>query len=131
MLVLVALTLIGVILCSTIGFSSLKTKMMEIPMVKTLSKSFLSDWIKAMFVLAGTPIFLFYLSLSAVNQFVRVHLTGNWITEEVDAAGRKRWFTRIACTQLDSVWKWRWTSVLNKTIDVGLFYICIQVGVGK
>merc|ERR1711871_792833 len=84
-----------------------------------------------MFVLAGTPIFLFYLSLSAVNQFVRVHLTGNWITEEVDAAGRKRWFTRIACTQLDSVWKWRWTSVLNKTIDVGLFYICIQVGVGK
>lgn len=60
-----------------------------------------------------------------------MYLTGSCITKEMTPEVKKRWFTQITCTQLDGVWKWRWTSVFVKTIYVGIFFVVIQVGVGK
>lgn len=71
-LIVVAIVLIGVVLCSTIGFSSLKSKVMDIPVVKSIAGSFLSDWVKALFVLCGGPIFFFYLGLS-VKSHTKTH----------------------------------------------------------
>ena len=63
-----AMMVLVCMLGSVLGWSNLKQQMAEVPLLRKLSASFLSDWVKAMGLLSCWPFFALFLLLSSVNQ---------------------------------------------------------------
>merc|ERR1711871_1239920 len=111
----------------------------EVPLIRKLSDSFLSDWVKAMGVLSCWPLFLIFLAISAINQTVRrCNPIIRLYVEEVDdkisrvqLASESFWFTKATRAILDTFRSWHWTGVLVKAHWVGVIFVTFYVGVGK
>jgi len=125
----VGLILTCIILVSSLGLKSLKEKLRNGGKVATNWTS--NGWFRAIIVLTSAPLFLLYCMLSFVNQLVRVNILQNCIAKDMSPEEKKMWFTARCTNQIESFKKWPWTSVAIKAIYVGIFFMFIQVGMGK
>lgn len=208
----VGLFLIGCVIVATVGFRNISHGALSIPLIRRISRSVFSDWIKAIFVMfllpllyaarpasatsfpcilrdrtpsvglwrpplwddmhprfsarstsrilpvypqfartlpfrpmlthsatpctptpspmapVGPPRSPFYAALSAVNQLARKCMP---CTKALPETERHLRVTVLCHNQMEAMRSWRWTSILVKTVYVGLFYALISVGVGK
>jgi hypothetical protein len=127
---LVAVTILVVCgaMISTIGWQRLTNYWSTVPLARQLTASLLTDWFKALFVLFLMPVVPVYLFLSFLNQMVR--RVASFGYEMSDAKERKLWLTLAVAIQFKMLKRWRWTSVLQKAMWIGLFYVIVQVGIG-
>jgi hypothetical protein len=89
-----------------------------------------ADWIRGATVLLGGPIALGYYVLSFCIQMVR--LTGfNKLVNPMPVEHRNYWVTKTAYGQYRSVCGWRWTSVLQKSLWIGVVIQCFSVLITK
>jgi hypothetical protein len=133
---LVMLVVLAGVIGGTVGWKSMQESILQIPVVKTITATFTSDWLKALLVLAFLPFFCMYLCLSVCNQIVRVRLgyfsCSKSLTKPVLTKEEKnRWVTQIAHNQLTVIGSWRWASVLEKVMWCGILLVAFVVGVGK
>ena len=82
-----------------------------------------SDLIKAFVVWGMAPIFLLVLCLSAVNQWIRVHVRRQLMVDKE----RKMVVTKRAHDRLTRVRTWNWTVVLRNVVLIGAAYLILQV----
>jgi hypothetical protein len=117
----VGLAMVGLLAISAIGWSSLKTDLMKVPMLKSLAAAGSSDWLKALAMFFVIPYMLF-LTLSAVNQCFRIYLTP--CAKKVGAKERKRCLTTIAAKQMKMIRKWPFTDIFKK-VRVRSYFFCL------
>ena len=115
---------------ATVGWSELQSEMLKIPLVQTMFRSVLSDWTKALFLIAVTPLLPLYVLLSAINSLAR-RSTGTLGYRITDEEERRLWLTLRTSRQLAAMRNWRWTQVLMKVMYIGLLYVLLNVGVTK
>jgi hypothetical protein len=127
---LVAVTILVVCgaMISTIGWQRLTSYWSTVPLARQLTASLLTDWFKALFVLFLMPVVPAYFLLSFLNQMVRRAVSFGY--DMSDAKERKLWLTLAVAIQFKMLKRWRWTSVLQKAMWIGLFYVIVQVGIG-
>jgi hypothetical protein len=82
----ISIVILGMIVSQTLGTHTLSAAAMKVPLIAKFSKLASSDWIKACFLYLS-PLFIFYLALSWVNQRVRRMRVRRWFQsmEERDA----------------------------------------------
>jgi len=88
------------------------------------------DWIRGVAILLFVPIAVLYSALSFSIQMVR--LSGlNKMVAPIPDAHRATWVTKTAYGQYCSVKNWRWTSVLQKSMIIGVVIQCFSVLITK
>ena len=115
----VGLAMVGLMATAAIGWASIKTDLMSVPMLKSMVAAGQSDWLKAMAMYFVIPYMLF-LGLSAVNQFFRIYLTP--CAKKVGSKERKRCLTTIASKQLRMIKRWPFTDIFRKVRVPSLFF---------
>ena len=95
--------------------NSMMRKMMQFMM--------LSDWTKALAVWLVAPWFVLVLLLSALNQFMRVHVRRALMVDKERALR----LTKRVHERLQRTMSWNWTVVLRRVVLIGLVYLCAQV----
>ena len=122
MALLVAMTI------SSIGWASIKSDMMSVPLIASMSNAGSSNWLKAMAMFFIVP-YCGFLTLSAINQFFRVHLTP--CAKRVTKKERKQCLTAIAHKQFKSIMNWPFTDIMSKVSFLGTLYYIMMVGISK
>ena len=95
--------------------NSMMRKMMQFMM--------LSDWTKALAVWLVAPWFVLVLLLSALNQWIRVHVRRALMVDKERALR----LTKRVHERLQRTRSWNWTVVLRRVVLIGLVYLCAQV----
>jgi hypothetical protein len=125
----IAMIILGVTVSSTLGWDTVKDNLMQIPFIQAIASTFLSDWVKAIGLCVGVFPFLMYLFVSMINQFIRKHLS---IAKSLDSPEEgKYWFTSVATSQFSKIRNWNWTSIWVKCVYIDLFFLTVNVGIGK
>jgi hypothetical protein len=97
-------------------------------MQSTFSKY--GDWIRGSAVLLMLPVAAGYATLSFCIQMVRCSGI-NKLVDPIPDGDRVYWVTNTAYGQFQSVKKWRWTSVLEKSLWIGVVIQCFSVLITK
>ena len=106
------MVIVGGILISTVGWNQLMEKMNKMAVVKMLSKSLMSDWVWAMFVIVCGPFYAIFLLFAFLNQLLR--RTGLPCMKPLETDDEASYcFTAFATRQLRTMRRWSWTSLLN------------------
>lgn len=124
----VGLAMVGLMATAAIGWASIKTDLMSVPMLKSMVAAGQSDWLKAMAMYFVIP-YMIFLGLSTVNQFFRIYLTP--CAKKVGSKERKRWLTTIASNQLRMIKRWPFTDIFRKIAFIGILYYVMMVGISK
>jgi hypothetical protein len=114
----VGMAVVAFMAVSAIGWGSIKTDLMSVPLIKSMAGAGESDWLKAMAMFFVIP-YLFFLGLSAVNQFFRLYLTP--CAKKVGRKERKRCLTNVAHKQMNMIKKWPFTDIFKK-VRTGLVF---------
>eukprot|EP00050_Salpingoeca_kvevrii_P011627 m.16864 g.16864 ORF g.16864 m.16864 type:complete len:889 (-) comp3542_c0_seq1:1263-3929(-) len=117
------------ILVSTVGWKAIHAQLLSIPIIRKISAKVLSNWMKALFLIVLGPVIPIYLALSFLNQRFRVWFSCTKSFESAEESSL--WLTLRAHNQVEKMKSWRWVSVFRKIAFIGLFYVIINVGVGK
>lgn len=131
------LVAIVVLLGATVGWASLTKEARRIPLVRKMAASAASDWMRAIAVLWGAPLFCAYLGASWCNQRVRLWLRAHGMQiaakeNNDDGVDEKALsLTLIAHKQVRLVRSWDWTGVLTKVNVWGCMWYVFSVGVSK
>uniref|UniRef100_A0A7S2NPG3 Uncharacterized protein n=1 Tax=Haptolina brevifila TaxID=156173 RepID=A0A7S2NPG3_9EUKA len=89
-------------------------------MASLLSQLIDGNLIKAMFVFFGTPLFICYLCIAALNQTVRKTTSACGIAPILPDNDRPLVLTRLAHDQCSALSHWAWSSILLKVHILGL-----------
>jgi hypothetical protein len=88
------------------------------------------DWIRGFAILLCIPVAVFYAMLSFISQAVRKSGL-NKLVPPLPEEDRTLWLTRTCHNQFQEVKKWRWTSVLQKSLIIGLVIQTMTVLITK
>jgi len=130
------LVLMAVLVAKAVGWEMLSKRFLNIPLIKKVQQSFMSDWAKAAMFFGGWLPFGIWIALALVKQRVRVFL---WLKGgEAQVAPprapltvrRRDWLTQGAGQIWSVVSAWRWNSVLSKAIWIGVFFMVMNFGFG-
>jgi len=124
----VGMAVVALMAISAIGWGSIKTDLMNVPMIKSMAGAGESDWVKAMSMFLIIP-YLCFLGLSGVNQFFRIHLTP--CAKKIGKKERKHCLTKIAHKQLVMIKKWPFTNLFKKISFIGIAYYIMMIGISK
>jgi len=102
------------------------------PFLSSMSKYFkkYGDWVRGFAILLCIPIGLFYALLSFITQCVRKSGL-NILISPLAVEDEALWLTRTCHNQFEEVKKWRWTSVLQKSLIIGLLIQTMTVLITK
>lgn len=126
-----ALVVITGLIVSTIGWKDIKEKMHSVPFLHRVMESFLSDWIKAFVLLFCFPFIFFSLTLSALNQFIRVRFTSTPKKLDYSDKDTASWLTAAVAKKIQTMKSWSWSSILAKMNWIVVFIMIVNVGVGR
>ena len=102
------------------------------PFVKSMKEKFTlyGDWFRggAIFCI---PIGVIYGAIARLNQAVRLSGINKWIPPIIDPVERSFWVTRTCHQQWVEVKNWRWTSVLQKSLWIGVIIQTMTVIITK
>ena len=107
----VGMGVVALMAISAIGWGSIKTDLMNVPMIKSMAGAGESDWVKAMAMFLIIP-YSCFLMLSCANQFFRKYLTP--CAKKVGKKESKHCLTKIAHKQLVMIKKWPFTNLFKK-----------------
>jgi len=131
------LVLMAVLVANAVGWEMLQRRFLNIPLIKKIQQSFMSDWAKAGLVFGGTVPFCLWMASALVKQQVRKcfwlpgHLDA-WHDIESGMTIRRADLLTFGATQTTRlVSGWAWTSVLSKAVWLGVFFMIMNVGFGK
>ena len=115
------------ILGATMDRGALQEQIMEISIVKKVSASFLSLWLKGMLALAMcSPYILYYLALQLFNWLLR---TVFMCHKQADKEHRKGEAAAVGRTwSAMGIAGWPWAQVIDRGLLVGLLFVMVQVG---
>jgi hypothetical protein len=113
------------VLIGTVGWKRLTAQMMAVPLVRQLSSSLFTDWFKALFMIGLGPFLPFYFLTAVVNQMLRKCLPFGY-TIDNDREQKLR-LTAAASAQLRAIKRWRWSSILEKIMWIGVIYAILEV----
>ena len=88
------------------------------------------DWVRGFAILLCIPVLLFYALLSFISQSVRKSGL-NKLVPPLPEEDRTLWLTRTCHNQFQEVKKWKWTSVLQKSLIIGLVIQTMTVLITK
>jgi len=134
---LLGLILTAILVGNTVGWEMLQQRFLNIPLIKKIAESLLSDWAKAAMFFGGWLPFVVFLASSALKQQVRIYFwlprgATDWADERTGMQiNRAHLLTTSANGCLEYVRKWRWTSVFSKVMMIGIFFMVMNVGFGK
>jgi len=102
------------------------------PFLTNMKKYFqlYGDWVRGFAVLLCIPVAFFYACLSFLTQLVRKSGLNKFVPP-LPEEDRRIWLTRTCLNQFQEVWKWRWTSVLQKALIIGLIIQTMTVLITK
>eukprot|EP00052_Salpingoeca_macrocollata_P027177 m.256890 g.256890 ORF g.256890 m.256890 type:complete len:808 (-) comp22704_c1_seq6:126-2549(-) len=126
----VGLALLFAVVVGTVGWKNLRLAMDKVAILRRVTASALSSWMKALFLLLLAPAMPFYFVLSAVTQGIRKR--GFSFSKPLETEEEKRLLLTLrAHNQLEAMRAWKWTRVLVRVVWICLIYVLINVGVGK
>lgn len=124
----VGMGVVALMAISAIGWGSIKTDLMNVPMIKSMAGAGESDWVKAMAMFLIIP-YSCFLMLSCANQFFRKYLTP--CAKKVGKKESKHCLTKIAHKQLVMIKKWPFTNLFKKVGFIGIVYYVMMIGISK
>lgn len=124
----VGMGVVALMAISAIGWGSIKTDLMNVPMIKSMAGAGESDWVKAMAMFLIVP-YCCFLLLSCINQFFRKYLTP--CAKKVGKKESKHCLTKIAHKQLVMIKKWPFTNLFKKIGFIGIVYYVMMIGISK
>lgn len=127
-LAFLAMIISGLLIVATFGWADVMDGMGRTPLGSRMLAVLGSDWIRAFMLMLASPFFLGYLCLSVLTQTSRKYFR---CTKAIDDEERKYFFTANASRFLRRVLAWNWSSVLVKTLWVGVIFFTIVVGVTR
>jgi len=99
-------------------------------MKKIVETSTENDWGRALVLLCFAPALMFSILMSAWTQLMR-RLNPCCVNKHLSEDDRKHWVTIGVSKRLKVIGTWPWTSILKKTIILGLLFNSIQVVIAK
>jgi hypothetical protein len=135
--VFLAFIIVGGIVGGTLGWDKMKENMLQIPLLQSLAATFLSDWVKAIGVFTCWFPFCMYMGVSFINQFIRKYISAQCCCgiakklEPKPSNESQLLLTAVCSQQVRMIMMWNWTSVWTKVVYIGLFFLTVNVGIGK
>lgn len=125
-----SLIVTGMVLVASMGgFENTRAQLSKIPAVQSIMSSFLSDWMRALFVLTSTPIYLGYLLICVLNQRIRVATKS--FGKNLEAGEEKLLLTKASHDLVMSQLSWNWSSIIVKMSWLGTFFVVVNVGIAR
>jgi len=127
-LALLAGILTGVLAVAVFGWERIAAGLRETPLGQRFLQFVDSDWVRSFELLLLTIPFAVYVFLSFFTQISRKYFR---CTKTLETNEKRYMFTAHATKVMKDVWRWRWSSVLAKSIYVGIFIFIFVVGVAR
>lgn len=123
-----ALVVAGIVVVAVFGWSDILGALEGTPLGNRMLAFINSDWVKAMMLMLTTPLMLIYFFLSIITQTNRKLWS---CTKPLEPEHRKYIMTANATSMWRSVLAWEWSSVLIKTLWIGILFFLFAVGVTR
>jgi hypothetical protein len=131
---LAGLVVLSAVAANVIGVEKLQASLKGTPLAKSLTASIgASDVVKALLLVGGWAPVTVYLCLSALKQRLRKAVWLRRGREEFASADgrlvvrRSDWLTRTATGLWELLCSWEWTSVLRKSVWVGIVLVILSL----
>jgi hypothetical protein len=130
--IILCFCILGTIVAATSKWPALREKVLEVPLLKKLSGSVFSIWLKAFFVLFAMPPFAVFSAFAYFNHLCRKHFPCMFghVDDRNEMMGTQKWSAADDFT-LSAMGQWPWNTVLRCAIVVGIALMALQVVIGK
>ena len=130
--IILCFCILGTIVAATSKWPALREKVLQVPLIKKLTGSVFSIWLKAFFVLFAMPPFAVFSAFIYFNHLCRKHFPCMFghLDDRSEMMDTQKWSAADDFT-LSAMGQWPWNTVLRCAIVLGIALMALQVVIGK